>query len=72
LSHDGNMAHFTASGRTPRGERSGKAKATTQSVIDMRNRASTGETLASIARHYGMSEPGVAAIVRRRVWRHVP
>ncbi len=57
--------------RRPRGEEIGQAKLTAQEVKAIRLRRSRGETVASIARLFGVCPTAVSAIIHRRVWRHV-
>jgi Mor family transcriptional regulator len=58
--------------RSPRGERHGNSKVTASQVIDIRQRAFRGETLASISRLYRLSDSHVSSIVRGDVWSHLP
>jgi hypothetical protein len=51
------------------GERSGTAKLTQTDIVEIRQRS--GETRASIARHYNVDPTNVSAIVLRKTWRHV-
>lgn len=53
-----------------RGEKQWNSKMVPDQVRDIRNKATT-QSQASIAREYGMSTPGINAIVLRRSWKHI-
>lgn len=53
------------------GSRMPSAKLTETTVRAARRRRDAGETLASIARSYGVSEAAVSFACSRRTWRHV-
>lgn len=57
--------------RVPRGERHGSAKLSEQIVVEIRRRYADGESQHQIAAHFGVSQPNVGMIVRRKTWRHV-
>jgi hypothetical protein len=67
-----NIADMVTRDRHTRGERSALAKLTDAEVIDVRTRASHGETLTSIAKLYGMSSSHIGDIVKGRYWKHLP
>lgn len=56
-------------GRTPRGERSGKAKLTAALVREVRRRAGAGETRRSIAGSLGLAPSTVTSAVNGDTWR---
>lgn len=58
-------------GTMARGERQGNSRFTQADIEDMRRRHAAGETFTAIARHYETAYQVVAAIVRRKSWRHV-
>lgn len=55
----------------PKGERVAGAKLNEQAVRDIRVRAAVGETFVSIAAIYAVTDDNVAAIVKRKSWKHV-
>jgi hypothetical protein len=57
--------------RHARGSRSGAAKLTESSVIEIRRRASEGELVRKLAVEYGVSPRTVYGVVARTGWRHV-
>jgi hypothetical protein len=81
--HQENMVYMVSSGRSAhwpslypermaRGEANGSAKLTTEQVRAIRARYAAGETsLIPIAAEYGVTEPAIRFIVRRRTWKHV-
>lgn len=54
-----------------RGEQLPTAKLTAEKVVGIRERRSSGATLAQIAGEFGITFGRVSAIVRRKAWRHV-
>lgn len=82
-----NNADRHAKGRTPSGDRSWSrlhpetllrgeeapgARLMADQVLEIRARAAAGETKASIARAFGVSDVLVGLIVRRDTWAHLP
>lgn len=57
--------------RTGRGSTHHNAKLTEANVREARSRFAQGETLASIAREFGVTDGAIRGIVRRRTWRHI-
>jgi hypothetical protein len=53
---------------TKQGERNGRAKLTMQIVQDIRGRQTTGESLAALAREYGVTRTTVWSIIHRKTW----
>ncbi len=53
------------------GEQHHKAKLSEKQVLEIRARASKGESLASIAEKYPVTLPTVHQIVQQRTWRHL-
>ena len=47
------------------------AKLTAEKAVEIRERASRGESLASIARAYGVNEDTIGHVVHRRTWKQV-
>jgi hypothetical protein len=58
--------------RVLRGEQHPNAKLTAQQVSEMRKLRASGTLLKDLAAQFGIKEAQVSAIVRRKVWRHVP
>ena len=54
-----------------RGERCSLSKLTAQDVVAMRSDLYSGWRQVDIARHFGISQPQVSAILLRKVWAHV-
>jgi hypothetical protein len=54
-----------------RGEQSNKAKMTATKVLEARARSAAGEKTRQLARAYGISQPSMKAILRRKAWAHV-
>jgi hypothetical protein len=53
------------------GERHGNAKLTAAAVLDCRRRFAASETLAKLAREYGISVPGLSQAVNGITWSHL-
>jgi hypothetical protein len=72
--HTDNMRDAGKKGRmgNARGERHHEAKLTAEDVCQIRRRRDKGETLASIARDFGISDVNVSYIAQRKSWRHIP
>jgi len=51
-----------------KGERHGLAKLTEKSVLEIRQRAASGETRASLALGYGVSQAAIGHVIRRSRW----
>ncbi len=65
-------AHRAASKRrAPKGAEHAHAKLDESKVVAIRERFAAGETKASLARAFGVSEPGVWCVVNRVSWKHV-
>jgi hypothetical protein len=56
---------------TQRGEGNGRAKLSEHKVHEARRRAAAGESVASIARSFGLGHSTVLSAVRRETWRHI-
>jgi len=71
----GTPAHNTldmlVKGRNQRGEGCARSKMTEAGVREARRRWQDGETIADLARAFGLSPQGMSAIVNWRNWRHV-
>lgn len=68
-----NMIDKKNKGRSPKGEWHCAAKLTAQDVIAIRERYAEGNiSQAKLAAEYNVSRGGIADIVKRRNWRHVP
>lgn len=66
-----NMADRDRHGRTPRGERNGRAKLTAQQVSTIRARRAAGEQSNRLAAEFGVSPQLVAMITLGQCWRSV-
>src|SRR3990167_815457 len=66
--------HFTKTrpDRIARGERAGAAKLTEQDIKTIRNEFSTGQiSQGKLAKRYGVWQPTIGEIVRRKTWAHI-
>ncbi|HJU36322.1 MAG TPA: HNH endonuclease [Gaiellaceae bacterium] len=68
-----NMADAARKGRTRalKGEQSPVAKLTNAAVLEIRTRYAQGETQVALAAEFSVSPSLIAAVVHRRVWKHV-
>lgn len=71
-----NMQQCHARGRwtrhnRPLGEKGPAAKLTAEQVIGMRRRYDSGESVASIARRYGIGKSQAHRVVKRQSWSHI-
>lgn len=67
-----NIQHSVAIGaRFYKGDRCPSAKLTEAKVKEIRRRRSDGESLASLAREYGVSETGLSSAATGRTWAHI-
>lgn len=72
-----NMADMTRKGRSSRtgngrGNDSPNSKVTTEMVVEIRRLYESGQASQyEIARQFGIKQPTVNCIVKRRTWRHV-
>lgn len=57
--------------RQGRGSARRSVKLTEEKVVEARTRAAAGESLAAIARDYGVTDGAIRKAVRRETWRHV-
>lgn len=71
--HRENMLDKCAKGRANfcRGETAGQAKLTEEKVRDIRQRAARGWSQHQLALEYGVSQPAIGYIIRRKTWAHV-
>lgn len=53
------------------GEQNGSARLSVSNVMEIRSRCAAGETQASVAKAFGISQSTVSDIVRRNKWAHV-
>lgn len=58
-------------GRQAKGERGGRAKLTEKQVIEIRQRQSNGEKIASLSREFGVSWAAIKFVVNGTNWRCV-
>lgn len=66
-----NVRQAVARNLMPRGEQKPQRKLSQAQVVEIRARAAAGESVAVLAREYGISSPNAQSIVHRRKWRHV-
>jgi len=66
-----NCRHAAAMGLCPRGENNGMAKLTTSKVAAARKMARNGESVADLARRYGVSHKTMFHAVTGVTWKHV-
>lgn len=66
-----NMRDCRAKGRMPLGEQRHSAKLTAEKVKEIRSLVSSGRSMSSVARDFGVSAPTIRAIVRGERWRWV-
>jgi hypothetical protein len=67
-----NRGDSIAHGTWPHGESHGNAKLCDADVVDILQRAATGDTLSQIARDLRVSRPTIQRVVQGKSWRHVP
>ena len=65
----GNVDDATSAGRHARGERSGRSKLTESDVVTIRERHAAGATGRVLAADYGITEPGIQAVLVGRNWK---
>jgi hypothetical protein len=75
--NDDNIADRLERGRSTahhenRGERNGHARLSPEDVLEIRRRASTGETQSKLAQDFDVSKAAVNLIVLRKNWKHLP
>lgn len=66
-----NMRDCAVKGRTSRNERHGRSKLLPDQVREIRARQSNGETHASIASRFGVSEGCIDRIINGKNWRYL-
>src|SRR5262245_42822701 len=66
-----NAADRVRLGELPCGEQCHNAKLTAVVVLEIRRRAAVGESMAAIARAYGVNRITIRAVIRRDTWKHV-
>lgn len=69
-----NIADKMAKGRhrSPVGEEHGNSRMTAEAVMRLRSRAAKGQSAASLAHEFHISETSVRDIIKGRTWRHLP
>jgi hypothetical protein len=68
---DQNMKDAANKGRTPKGERHGRAKLTNKQIKEIRSRRMAKMKHAEIARIYGVGRENIGMILRGKTWKHV-
>ena len=72
LTQGDNQRHAYETGLKGRGERHGNAKLTEEQVREIRRRFDAGGvTQTALAGQYGVSQPLIGGIVRRKTWTHI-
>ena len=73
ISGQDNIRHAFATGLNygRKGESSLRSKLKDRDVIDIRDRYSNGETIASMARSYGVTETCIRLVCKRKSWTHL-
>jgi hypothetical protein len=66
-----NNKHAFDNGHKPRGSNHHKSKLTEEDVVEIKKRLEQGETQASLARYYGVSQPSIRDIKSGRSWSHI-
>jgi len=66
-----NMRDRTQKGRTPRGERNGRARLTEVEVGEIRQKIAHGANLSALGREYNVSNVAIGHIKRKRNWRGI-
>jgi hypothetical protein len=66
-----NKAHARLNGFIARGEKINTARLTEDDVRNVRQRYHAGESMASLAREFGISDTGMGYICKRVNWRHI-
>jgi hypothetical protein len=67
-----NSADMVAKGRQAKGEKNGQCRLTAEQVLDLRRRASAGESIVSLAKSVPVSMAAVWLAVRGKNWKHLP
>lgn len=67
-----NANDMKAKGRCHLGEKHGNAKLTAEDVVEIRKLAATGMTQTALAQQFGVTRSGIASIVQRTCWQHIP
>lgn len=68
---ENNKHAFNAGLRSNAGEANSNSVLTDDQVRDIRRRLDQGETCASIARNYSVTDRAISRIKRRKCWRHI-
>lgn len=58
-------------GRSTKGEKNAQAKLTKEQVHEIRERYARGESGSSLGAEFGISQPNVVDIAKRRTWKHI-
>jgi hypothetical protein len=65
------MTDAATKGRMAHGEKNGQAKLTSRNVTEIREASRLGETQASLARRFGVTDMAIHKIRTRQTWRRV-
>ena len=63
-----NQSHRLLDGTDSRGEKHGRAKLTTQQVLEIRK---SNETQKSLAEEFGVNRGHISNIIHRKIWTHI-
>ena len=66
-----NMDDREAHGKSTRGTGNGRAKLTENQVREIRRRRANGEGIVPLSREFGVTNPLISAIAKRKIWKHV-
>ncbi len=66
-----NIRHNVRRGTAPKGDTHGSRKLSSSDAENIRSRAKSGESGASLAREFGITKGAVYHIVNGRTWKHV-
>lgn len=66
-----NLADMARRGRSALGEKNGQHKITADDVKEIRRRSASGEQQKSLADAFGVSQPNVSNIIKRKLWKHL-
>lgn len=66
-----NCADTVRHGRSTKGTKNAQSKLTEAQVLEIRDRYAAGESGSALGREFGISQPNVVDICKRRTWRHI-
>lgn len=69
--HQDNIQDNIRDGQLCRGSQVGTSKLTELQVLEIRARVAAGASGRSLAKEYGVKQPTISDIIRRRQWKHI-